>query len=241
MDPISTYKIILYGKFNKNFPNGFWDSKEGKENAINIIKWLMDEKLKLSRDGIIENTSIKFFVNYKLRGMLMLLFNDSPIEAVMECYPSEFKVCEFKRVPNKYWNKETAIESVKWLIEEKFKFTGDEIKTKCSYKFFKSNNLGGMIDIVFNGSSSNAIMSSYPNRFKEWELVNCPKSFWNLDNGIKATKWLIEEKLKLDPKTDLSFVRRKDFIDNGLDGMLCILYGKSFKKALNYAYPNSLE
>lgn len=238
MDPVSVYKIILNGKFNKNFPNGFWDSKDGKAKAFNILKWLINDYLNLSRDEIIENTCIKFFVKYRLRGMLMLLFNDSPVDAIMECFPNTFNICEFKRVPNNYWSVETGVEAVKWLLEEKFRFTEDEIKTKCSYKLFKSNNLGGMLDIVFNGSSSNAIMYTYPNRFKEWELVNCPRSFWDLNNGIKATKWLVEEKMNLNPRKDLVLIKRKDFVDNGLEGMLCVLYNKSFDKALESAYPN---
>ena len=53
-----------------------------------------------------------------------------------------------------------------------------------------------MFSRVFNDSPFQALNAVYPNQFKEWELKFVPNKFWNKDTGIRATKWLIEEKLK---------------------------------------------
>lgn len=236
MEPLDVYKVVLNSKYNKCFPRGFWEGEDGKSKAITIIKWLIEEHLNLTREDLLEIVSSKFFAKYKLRGMLFTIFRDSPIDAIMTSYPSKFKAWEFNRTPWNYWNIENSIEAIKWLIEDKFNFNEEDIKTKCSSKFFKSNNLGGMLDTVFNGSSVLAITTAYPNRFKPWELLHCPRNYWNKESAILATKWLIEEKLNVD--LDSYEVKRSDFISNGLAGMIRTLYNRDFRKALYDAYPN---
>lgn len=234
MNPIDVYKIILNGRFNKRFPSGYWEDDNATNKAIGIIKWLLEKHLNLSRTEILEQVSAKFFINFKLRGMIATLFNDSPIEAVMNCYPNEFKVWEFNKVSSNYWTLETAIEATRWLIEEKYKFSLEDVKTRCSCEFFIENNLGGMLRIVFGGSNTLAIMNTYPGKFKPWELSQCPRGFWTNETGVLATKWLVEEKLKV----DYFQVKLSDFRDNGLDGMLRSLYGSCYKTALKSAYPS---
>ena len=56
------------------------------------------------------------------------MFNDSPFHALNAAYPNQFKEWELKFVPDKFWNKDTGIRATKWLIEERLKWTDDEIK-----------------------------------------------------------------------------------------------------------------
>ena len=37
-------------------------------------------------------------------------------------YPNKFKPWELKSAPNNYWNNETTLEAIKWMIEEKLKW-----------------------------------------------------------------------------------------------------------------------
>lgn len=233
MNPIDVYKIILNGNHNKRFPSGFWEDDDALNKASSIIRWLLESYLNLSRDEILEKVSTKFFIKYKLRGMVATLFNDSPIDAVMYSYPSEFKVWEFNKVPLNYWNLQNAIEASRWLIEDKHNFTLEDVRIRCTCAFFIENNLGGMLKTVFNGSNVLAIMSLYPGKFKPWELLQCPRGFWTKKTGIAATKWLVEERLKV----NCYDVNLSDFRNNGLDGMLRCLYGSCYKTALKTAYP----
>ncbi|MBQ3422015.1 MAG: hypothetical protein IJH34_10165, partial [Romboutsia sp.] len=63
----------------------------------------------------------------------------------------------------------------------------------------------------------------------------------NRCNGIKATKWLIEEKLKLteeELKEQLSYTL---FVENGLLGMLVNCFKGSPYEAINSVYPNKFK
>ena len=70
-----------------------------------------------------------------------------------------------------------------------------------------------MIMKCFGNSPYEAINNAYPNKYKEWEFSFVPRGFWNdKENGIKATKWLIEEKLKLNDKELKERLSKKLFI-----------------------------
>ncbi len=77
-----------------------------------------------------------------------------------------------------------------------------------------------MIQRCFNSSPFEALNAAYPNKFKEWELPNVPRNFWNSEkNCITATKWLIEEKLKFDIKTAKEKLSKRHFKNNNLSGL----------------------
>ena len=94
---------------------------------------------------------------------------------------------------------------------------------------FKENNLGGMLHTVFGSSNTLAVMTCYPNRFKSWELPQCSRGYWTKESGICATKWLVEEVLKVDVGT--YEIKRSDFTDNNLSGMLRSFYNNDFRRA----------
>ncbi|MBU3100698.1 hypothetical protein KPL44_15555 [Clostridium sp. DSM 17811] len=138
-------------------------------------------------------------------------------------YPGRFKKWQLAdHVKNDYWSKAEGIIAVKWLIENKLKWSNSEIKGFYSKQIYKDNNLYGMIQSCFNSSPFEAINSVYPNRFKQWELPNVPRNFWNSnENCINATKWLIEQQLKIDIKTAKLKLAKKHFKDNNLLSLYC--------------------
>ena len=173
--------------------------------------------------------------------MLRSCFDDSPYKAINSTYPNKFKEWEFKSVPMNFWIKEKGIEATKWLIEEKLKLTDEELKEQLSQKLFKDNNLYGMLNICFNNSPYQAINTTYPNKFKEWEFKCTPNSFWTKEKGIEATKWLVEEKLKL---TDEEIKEQSSvnlFKDNSLYNMLYNCFNSSPYQAINATYPNKFK
>lgn len=240
MDAVEVYKLVLEGCVVKKFPDGYWRNGDSKKNATKCTKYLVEEILGYSDKELKENCTKEMFVKNKLGGMLQYYFKNSPYNAINNAYPGKFKEWEFKYVPMGYWrDKENAINAIKWMIEEKLKYSDKELKENLTYNTFRSYGLAGMMQHCFNNSPYNAINSAYPGKFKEWEFKYVPMYYWkNKENGVKATKWMIEEKLSLSEKEIKEKLSAKLFIDNGLHGMLHHCFNNSPYEAINYAYPN---
>lgn len=65
----------------------YWTKKRG----IEAIRWLIDEKLKLSDSEVINNVNRDLFRKSGLGGCLRICFDDSPIKAIVESYPEKYK------------------------------------------------------------------------------------------------------------------------------------------------------
>lgn len=236
----STFKA-----FNLAYPNKFkpWELKQvpnfywALEKGIEATKWLIEEKLKWSDDDIRKKLSSRLFCNHRLGGMINLLYGNSAFEAINSAYPNRFKPWELNSTPKDYWTLETGREATKWLVEIKLNESTGNIVNLPSSRTFKRNGLGGMLTTLFNDSPYEALNSAYPNKFKPWQLNMAPKGYWTLENGIQATKWLVEEKLKLSPNCIKGNVTQNSFVENGLRGMLMTCFNKSYKKALRTTYP----
>ena len=126
--------------------NSFWNLKTAKEATI----WLIEEKLKWNDDDIKEKLSANIFIQNSLGGMLTILFNNSPYLAIENAYPGKFKPWELPSVPKKFWNLETAKEATIWLIEEKLKWSDEDVKGKLTLNTFKENSLKSMLNYLFN-------------------------------------------------------------------------------------------
>jgi hypothetical protein len=240
LSPVEVYQLVLAGKI-KRFPKGFWTHPEAKGNAVKILQYLFESVLQWSPEDIKKNYSQKLYARYKLKGLFTHVFNDSPYQAINAVYPNQFKEWELKIAPNKFWNKETGIRATKWLIEEKLKWSENDIKEKICMKVFISNRLSGMLQTVYHESVWQAINAAYPNQFKEWELHNTPTNFWNMETAIRASKWLIEEKLKWTDQEIKENLRLQTFYDHGLRTMIKKVYNYNIYKALNAAYPGRFQ
>ena len=98
-----------------------------------------------------------------------------------------------------------------------------------------------MLQQYCNSSFYQAISITYPSKFKEWEFNLVPQGFWSKEKGIEATRWLVEEKLKLSDNELIEKLSRASFIDNGLQGMLTICFNNSYKRAIQEAYPDKFK
>lgn len=240
LSPVKIYQLVLTGKLKK-FPNGFWSNSNGIEYAIEISRYLFESILQWSSEDIKKHYSFHIFVKNKLAGLLNIVFKGSPFEALNAAYPNQFKVWELNNTPMNFWNEETGVQATKWLIEEKLKWTENDIKEKLLHKTFVENGLGGMLETLYHYCPWRAINAAYPYQFKEWELKKTLMHFWNQENGILTTKWLIEEKLKWTENDIKEKLNLKVFSDNGLGGMLAIVYHDSAWQAINAAYPDRFK
>ena len=173
MDPVSVYKIVLYGKYNKKFPNNYWDRPDCLDLCKQIVRFLIEEQLKWSREQIKECLSIKTFTDNGLNGMLQVVFNKSPYAAIENTYPGSFHPWEFSSCTVGFWNKDTAKDANVWLLEKKLKWSDEDIKNNLSTEVFHNNGLRGMLRVVFKGSPYATIDNAYPEKFKRIDLKGC--------------------------------------------------------------------
>lgn len=240
--PFKAIDAVYPGKFNEwdfSTQKNFWSNEE---NKIRATKWLIEEKLKFNDYDIKNNLTSELFDKHGLKGMLKL-YNGSPYAAIDAAYPNRFKAWEFSLTPYGFYDDEkNRLDALRWLIEEKFKLTDEEIKEKVSVNFFKENSLGGLLSIHFNGSPHAAINTLYPGKFKRWELKQSGLGIWKQrENRVEAIRWLVEEKLKLTPDELKKTLSKNMFADNGLDGLLVSSYNGSAIKAIRDAYPDEYE
>lgn len=231
------YKEVLSGK-RKRFPINFWvyNGNLNYSDAKEITIYMIENILNWSEDEVKKNLTTKTFEDNKLIGMLEIVFNRSTFKALNNAYPDKFHEWELSTVPRNYWNLETAKKSTKWLIEEKLKWDEVQVKKELEWKVFNDNGLVGMLGIVFNGSVYKALNNAYPNKFHEWELSSVPNDYWNLETAKKATKWLIEEKLKWTKEEAKEKLNEKVFKENGLYSMLLKVFNGDIDKALKNVY-----
>jgi len=239
LSDIEIYDLILQGRVLK-FPSGFWvdrNVEEAKEVAIQLLKYLIEEKLKMNREDIKRKLSKKFITKYKLH-TASKLFGRSAIKYLMSCYPQKYEAWQFTndKVPQSYWvDEENRINAVKYLIEIELKWSIQELKEKLSWIVLKENGLmtlhsyyTGLFELV-NGV--------YPNEnISPWELENgeVPNGTWeNKNNRINAVKWLVK---KLDYKCEK--LDRITFGKYGLSKLLTEYFGDNIQKSIIEAFPN---
>ena len=146
--------------------NSFWNLKTAKEATI----WLIEEKLKWNDDDIKEKLSANTFIKNSLTSIISL-FNGSPYLAIENAYPGKFKPWEVARVSKNFWNMETAREATIWLIEEKLKWSDEDVKKKFNLNTFKENSLKSMLNYLFNIDPHQAVEMHLKINSKDLTLI----------------------------------------------------------------------
>lgn len=232
MSEIELYMQRLEGKI-ACLPRGYWTSITIRQ----VIKYLLEDYLKYDREQITKNFSVAFLKKYKLEG-IMKKFNGSPYNILNHVYPNEFKPWELSNAPVNTWDEETAIEAFKWLIEDKLKWTREDVVENYCKKTLIDNGLKSIL-YLYSDSPYNVLNAVYSGEYKPWELSNAPWNTWNDENAAAATKWLFEEKLKWNEEEIKLYATRKCFISNGLAGLMkCYT---SVYELLQLAYPGKFK
>lgn len=172
---INHYNNSPYELLNAVYPNEYkpWELKNtpvntwSEEKAVEAMKWLFKEKLKWSREDILQNYSKKTFIENGLKSILYL-YNQSPYEVLDATYPGEYKPWELRNVPLKTWNDQNAAEATKWLFETHLKWSEEEIKLYATRRVFKTNGLTGLMKCYT--SVYELLELAYPGKYKETDL-----------------------------------------------------------------------
>ncbi|MGH0610131.1 DUF4046 domain-containing protein [Bacillus cereus] len=191
------YQEILDGK-RRRFPPNTWSDDQDNNLARRVIKYLIENVLKWDEKKIISDWKEKLIIKYKLGGLLSVKYNGSPYAMINDVYPDYFKEWVFKMTPKNYWTKGTALEALKWTIEEKEKLTDNELLDVYSCHWLSNHKLNSPCRIFWKGIPYIMINELYPNRFKEWEFKKTRSNSWTRKKALKALKWVIEEKEHMD-------------------------------------------
>lgn len=153
----------------KNAPKDYWTDSTVKE----AISCLMDN-LSLNKEQLVSSITKQMLIVNDLGGLLDYCGN-SPYKVLLIAFGDTFNPWDMMSAPNGYWTKESAINSIKNLIENELKWTDKEIKENLSKSIFQKYNLSGMLNIVFGDSPYNALNTVYPDKFSPSDLTNKPK------------------------------------------------------------------
>jgi hypothetical protein len=239
--PIEVYNLVRTGKIKK-FPISTWSQPDSIEYATQILRFLFEKILNWTDEDIKTNLSVRTFSDYRLRGLLSEVFYNSPFKALDSVYPGRFKQWEIKHTPKNFWTRENLIKALKWMFEEKLKWSSADIKKNYSHRTFIENGLECLINNEYlQRSTFRAIESVYPGRFKEWELKKVPRNFWTEKTAIEAVKWLIEKKLRWTDENIKQKLSVKIFSIYKLRGLLYSCFNDSPFQAISAAYPGRFD
>lgn len=245
----SPYEILSIIYKNQFMP---WELHEAptkiwheKENRIKAMDWLINTKLKWTREDIINNYNNQILIDNDLGGLLSEGGQGSSFKLLNEFMEGEFNPWELKSSMSSlgYWEKkENRVFAIRYLIENILGWDEEQIKKHLNQEIFSNNNLGGLIaSRHYKGSPYKALEEAYPNKYLPWELSCVPIGFWeSKDNRISATKWLFETNLNWSIEDIKSNISQQIFKDYGLLGLLSKYEGRLYK-VISEAYPQIHE
>jgi hypothetical protein len=137
---------------------GFWNDKQ---NQKEYILWLMKkENINPESKEDVRRLTARIIIKY---GGARILKEESDIYTIIApAIDYRFKEWEIMKV--RCWKEEKIIAAVKWLVEEKLKYTMEQA-CMLRIKDFKDNNLDGMLQKAVNHSIINALNFTYGNIF----------------------------------------------------------------------------
>lgn len=144
-----------------NVPNGFW---KNEKNRTKFVKWVAKkEKIDLSNINDIRKFSSKTFNKYG--GSHALTYSGSLYNLLKPAVDKNLDFHEWNLVKVYLWNEEKTIEAVHWLIEEKLKWSDEEVYNNISASIFYKYDLGGMLSKFCNNSPLMALQIAYPGKY----------------------------------------------------------------------------
>lgn len=241
----AVFGVNIFKTLDNAYPNEFmpWELQkcskgyfDNEENRIKAVKWLIEDKLKWTREQVCENLSVQTFKDNQLTTLMHRNYGGVFV-LLNSAYPGEYQTVEIKQIKNLWGDLDTCNKVIRWLIEEKLKWNRDEVCRNFSNTLLKDNNLHGLLH-RFNDSPYNMLNSAYPDEYMPWELSYGPKKIWDDTETVeKAIRWLVEDKLGYS-KDSVNKVKSSDFTNNKLAYLVANKFDGYYKKALEFVYGN---
>jgi hypothetical protein len=90
-------------------------------NYVDIIKYLIEDKYKMSDEDILLITR-DWIQEHKLYGLSIHMFQGSTIDMINDIYPNRFKPWQYITSGNRYWQDENNVrKALEWFIDQLFK------------------------------------------------------------------------------------------------------------------------
>ena len=109
------------------FPANTWKEDKDNELARRVTRYLIEIILKWEEEDIKRKWNTPLIVKYRLRGLLKHRYNNSPYKMIDDVYPNRFKEWEFGMTPLNFWNKEKALEILRWIIEQQEQLSDEDL------------------------------------------------------------------------------------------------------------------
>lgn len=104
----------------------YWGGENGKDRAIEVVRYMIEEKCKMTPQEIPLQVNHRFFLKH---GLLTILdtFDDSSYKVINAVYPGKFQPRELTNVPMNYWkHPENIKQTLDWFLFQKLGFSSYE-------------------------------------------------------------------------------------------------------------------
>ena len=183
------YSEVLLG-VQRRFPQGFFTAEDKKIKGRILTRLLVD-KLIGTENGS-GKIGEKHFRRHKLTGMLMKVYGYSAPAALEDAYEYLYKRWELSpRVGRNFWDdntegKEKRREAVRWLVEERLKWTPGSGQ-RITRQDFKENGLLGLLEQAYKNSAVAAVLDTYP-QYHPWEIGRIPRGYFKGEAGKERAR-----------------------------------------------------
>lgn len=174
-------KNIVEWELNKVAPK-FW---EIEENRVRFVLWIA-KKEKLDITKITDARKINATMIENNGGSKMLKNSDGLHSVIIKASGNMHKEWQFIKINS--WTDEKVIEAVKWLIEEKLKWTREDVCENLTAETFYDNDLGGLLSKTCSNSPIIALEKAYIGQYKKEDLKRGEKKKQSLEKMKEAKK-----------------------------------------------------
>ncbi len=170
---------IFEWELNKVTAN-FW---EKEENRIRFIIWVA-EKEELDIRKIKDVRKINADLINEYGGSKMLKESDGLHSVIIKASGNLHKEWQFIKINT--WTDKKAIEAVKWLIEEKLKWSREDVCANLTAETFYDNDLGGLLSKTCSNSPIKALEKAYPGQYKKEDLIRGEKKKKSIERMMES-------------------------------------------------------
>ncbi|MDO6849750.1 hypothetical protein Q4S57_17505 [Priestia megaterium] len=130
--------------------------RRGKKRAIEAVKYVIEEELKIPLKKIPIQINIHFFYQHSLGGIFSL-FGQSPFQVVEAVYPGVFRPWQFAHVPMNCWkNGEYVREAMVDFLFKQLHFSSyEEAFLNLKGSHFTDFQLTGLFQMAFDSRMNN--------------------------------------------------------------------------------------
>ncbi len=127
---------------------------------------------------------------------------------------------------------------IRFLIKDFLQMDAQDLLQNSDSTFFIRYKIQNIYR-YFNYSVNRLLQNAFPEQIAPWMSSRIPENYWEKgENRLQAIRWLVEEKLQLNPEIlKKSSISKKDFAQNGLSYLFANYYN-AVSRALQAAYPH---